>query len=111
MIRSHSVASGPHYVELNWIHPKFQPERYQLKYVCTSKPTCTPSHDTNNYVMAKARNLSSDTTSVTIPNLRQSSICLLFLLAVYNPASIDSGITILGTTSDEDTMKINSGFG
>ena len=44
MIRSHFVGSGPDYVQLNWTHPKFQPERYQLKYVCTMKPTYMPSH-------------------------------------------------------------------
>ena len=111
MIRSHSVASGPDYVNLNWSRPNFQPERYQLMHVCTLKPTCTPGHGLNNYVMTKTQNLTPNTSSVTIPNLRPSSICILFLLAVYNPASIDSGITILGKTLDEDTRKTNSGMG
>ena len=107
MIDAHSVTSGPHYVELNWCRPKFQPERYQLNYVCTMKPTCTPGHAENNYVMIKIQNLSSDSTSITIPDIRSSSICMLILLAVYNPASIDSGIAITGTTLHEDPRKIN----
>ena len=110
MIRSHSVVPGRDYVEHMWTHPNFRPQKYQLKYVCTLKPTCTSSHDRSNYIMTETQILSSDTTSVTIPNLRPSSICMLFLLAVYNPASIDSGITILGMTLDEDTGMINSGL-
>ena len=111
MIYSHSIASGPDYVQLKWSRPNFQPERYQLMHVCTLKPTCTPGHGINNYVMTKMQNLTSNTTSVTIPNLRPSSICILFLSAVYNLASIDSGITTLGTTLDEDRRKTNSGMG
>ena len=110
MIPSHSVAFGQDYVMLNWTHPRFQPEKYQLNYVCTMKPTCIPSQETNHSFITKTQNLSSDTTSVTIPDIRPSSICMLFLLAVYNPASIDSGITITGTTVDEHAMNVNSGL-
>ena len=109
MIRDHSVAPGPHYIELNWCLPKFRPERYQLQYVCTMKPTCTRDYAENNYVITKAQNLSSDSTSVTISDIRSSSICMLILLAVYNPASIDTGIAITGTTLDEDPRKISPG--
>ena len=110
MIGSHSVSSGLDYVKLNWTHPMFQPETYQLKYVCTLKPKCTPDHDTNNYIMAKTENISVDTTFVTISNLHPSSNCLLFLLARYNPASLDTGIAIFGTTLDEDARGISSGL-
>ena len=109
MIRSHSVASGPDYVKLNWTRPKFGPERYQLKYVCTIKPTYTPSNDTINYVTTKTQNLTSDTTSFTISDLRRSSVCILILLAVYNLASSDTGIAITGATVDEGASKTNSG--
>ena len=109
MIHAHSVASGSDYVELNWTRPNFQPERYQLKYVCTSKPMCTFSDDINNYIRTQAQNLSSDTTFFTILNLRPCSICMLFLLAVYNPASIDSGLAITGSTLDRDVRNVSSG--
>ena len=101
MISSHSIASGSDYVKVNWTHLQFPPERYQLKYVCSVKTACTPSHDTSHYVVAKAQNISLDTTSVTISNLCPCSSCMLILLAVYNPASIDTGIMITGTTLDE----------
>ena len=110
MIHSHSVASGQDYVKLNWTHPKFQPERYHLKHVCTMMPTCTPRNDTNQYITTRTQNLSSDTTSVTVSDLRPSSICMLILLAVYNPASIDSGIAITGSTLDEHAREINPGL-
>ena len=107
MIRNHSLASGMDYVELNWTHPKFLPERYQLKYMCTMKPTCAPNHNINQSVMTNVQSLSSNTTSVRVIDLRRSSICMLFLLAVYNPASIDSGIWVFGTTLSEDASKRN----
>lgn len=110
MIRSHSIASGADFVKLNWAHPQFQPERYQVNYVCTRKPACTPTNDANQYITTKTTNLSSDTNSVTIPNLRPSTICMLFLLAVYNPASIDAGIAITGGTLDENEREISPGW-
>ena len=109
MIHSHSVASGPDTIELYWSQPKFPPERYQLMYVCTIKPSCMLSHDANHFVMTKTLNLSSDTTYVTISDLHPSSNCILILLAVYNPASIDSGIAIAGSTLDGDAKYIKSG--
>ena len=109
MISSRSVVFGPDYVTLNWPHPKFPPEMYQLNYVFTMKPTCMSNHETNNDMMIITQILCSDTTSVTIPNPCRSSNCMLNLLAVYNPASIDTGIVITGTTIYEDTKMIKSG--
>ena len=106
MIHTHPLVSGSNYVELNWTRPKFLPKGYQLMYFCTMKPTSTPNYDMNNSVTANAHNLSSDTTFVRICDLLPGSICTLFLLAEYNPASIDLGIVITGTTLDEDTSKI-----
>ena len=112
MILSHSVASGPDYVKLNWTSPKYGPEMYmyQLKYVCTLKPIYMPSNDTVNYVTTRTQTLSSDITSFSISDLNPRSICILILLTVYNPASIDTGIAITGATLDEDTRKTNSGL-
>ena len=110
MISSHFVDSGPDYVKLNWTQPKFLPERYQVTYVCILKPTCTPSPNTSRYIVTRTQNLSSDTTSITVSNLHQRSTCMLILLAVYNPASIDTGIAIAGATLDEDAREIYSGL-
>ena len=104
------MAPGRDYVKVNWTHPKYEPDRYQIKYVCTMKPKYTLSSDTLNYVTTNMQNLSSDTTSFTIFDLRPSSICVLILLAVYNPASIDTGIAIKGATLDEVASKTNSGL-
>ena len=109
MIRSHSVSSGPDYIKLKWTSPKYRPERYQLQFVCTTKPTYTLSNDTMNNVTTKTHTLISDTTSFTISALRRS-ICILILVAVYNPASIDKGIVISGATVDEDTSKTKPGL-
>ena len=100
MIQAHLIANGSDYVELYWNHPKFLPESYKLKYMCALNDPCISSSEDaeNSYLMSNIRNLSSDTTSVRISDLRPSSFCTLVLLAVYNPASIDSGIVITGTT-------------
>ena len=73
------------------------------------KPTYKPSNDRMNYVTTTTETLSSDTTSFTISDLRRGSICILILLAVYNPANIDTGIAITGATLDQDTSKRKSG--
>ena len=105
MIRSHFVGSGLDFVEVNWTRPKHLPERYQLSYLCTAKPPCTLKKDRSNYETRRMRNLSSDCNSVKIPDLRPNSICILILLAVYNPASIDAGLAILGAVLDEDARN------
>ena len=108
MIQACSLATGLDYIELSWTHPRFLPESYQLKYMCTLK--VTSKYNKKNYIQEKTRKLNSDTSSVRIPDLHPSSICTLILVAVYNPASIDSGITITGTTLDEHSSKRNSGL-
>ena len=100
MIPSHSVTSGTNYIKLKWTLPRFQPERYQLIYVCTMKSTSAPSQETNHSIITKTQNLTSSTTLFKLFGLRPSSICILTLLAVYNPASIDKGISITRTTLD-----------
>ena len=102
MILSHSIDSGKDFVELRWI-PRFEPERYQLKYVCAPKPTRMPNRDNDYYVITNTRHLNSSTTSSRVSNLPLDSICMFFLLAAYNPASIDTGIAITGTTLDQRT--------
>ena len=109
MIDSHSVVSGKDHIMLKWRRPRFQPERYQLTYKCTMNTTSKPSQDTNHSINAKTQNVSSNITSFTISGLLPSSIYLLILLAVYNPASIDTGIAITATTLSA-TWKIYTGL-
>ena len=111
MVRPHTFVSGLDYVRLNWTRPKFPPEQYQFSFVCTRNPTCAPIQDMDNSILGNMQFLSSDTTFVRISGLGPSSSCTLFLLAVYNPASIDSGISITGMTLHEDTRKRNPCLG
>lgn len=105
MIHTPSFASGLDYVELNWTRPRFRPEDYQLKYVCTVKRTSTQMGKKKQSNMENATNLGSGATSFRISELRPNSVCIVFMLAVYNPASIDSGIAVTGMTSGGDTRK------
>ena len=109
MICNHSLATGSDYIKLKWTRPKFLPEMYLLRvqYGSTLKPRCMFKKDKNKYSKTNAQCLASDTTSVTIYDLRPKSVCALLLLAVYNPASIDLGIVITGTTLNEGTSKRN----
>ena len=106
MIRTRSLSSGLDYLKLNWTHPTFLPERYELMYVCTMRAKSIPFLKMNNSIIINSQNLSSDTTSVYISDLHPISICTIFLLAVYNPASLDSGMWIIGRTLDEAKSKI-----
>ena len=108
MIRHYSVSTGSNYVELKWTYPMFLPERYQMKYMCGMKlkATSTPNLDMKIHLVKSAQSLSRDTTSVRLSDLRPGSICVLILVAVYNPASIDAGITIAGSTSKENFIII-----
>ena len=105
MIRDHLLASGSDYVQLIWTYPQFVPETYQVTYTCTMISRFTPTYDMKYNITSTTQYLSSDTTSFRISDLRPRSNCTLILLAVYNWASVDSGITITGTTIDEDTSK------
>ena len=110
MIHSVSPATGLHYLELNWNHPKFLPERYQLKFICTMKYIFKYKNDNENYTLEGTKSLTSNGTSARISNLRPGTVYKVSLLAVYNPASIDSGIAITRTTLNEYISKRNFGL-
>ena len=101
MIHVYSIATGLDFIELKWTNPKFSPERYQLKYMCAMKSTSKSKAGNINYFVNKTINLSSVTTSVIIFDLHPSSICTVILLAVYNPASMDTGIAFKRGTLGE----------
>ena len=103
MIHAYSLATGLDNIELNWTTPKFLPERYQLKYLCTMKGSTKYKAGKINYIVNKTKNLSSATTSIIISDLHPSELCRVILLAVYNPASNDLGIAFEGVTLGEHT--------
>ena len=107
MIHLHSLVTESNYVKLNWTRPKFLPEMYQLKFAVTMKPIYASIQETSDSVVTKTVNLSSEITSVKISSLLPRSICTMNLLAVFNPASIDSGLAITGTAVAAVTSKRN----
>ena len=113
MIRGYSLASGSDYYEINWNQPRFLPERYQVTcwYNCTMKATSGFKYGMKNYVIISQHYLSSVATSFRISNPHMRSSWMLILLAVYNQASIDSGIAIAKTSLAEDKCKKSSALG
>ena len=110
MIQACSLARGLDYLKLIWTNPKFLPERYQLKYMCVVTVTSMFKNVTENFILEETKNLSSVTTSTKISGLLPNITCTLKLLAVYNPAGIDSGIALTGATLHDHASKRNSGL-
>lgn len=71
---------------VEWEIPKFLPSWYQLKGWC-SYDACRNARYT-----LPVQKLSSEKSSATVP-VRPGSHCQITLIAVYNTASIDQGIT------------------
>ena len=111
MIHIYPLATGLDYIKMNWTNPRFSPERYQLKYLCTMKGISKYQAGQIIYIVNMTKNLSSTTTSVIISDLYPSRICTVILLAVYNPASNDKGIAFEGVTLGEHTSPWKSNFG
>ena len=74
-----------------WTRPEFQPYLYKQKTSC--KLLC----DHRTYYLNEAL-LNGAETMTTLHALRPGSVCLIKHKAVYNPASIDSGITLTAHT-------------
>ena len=106
MIHTCSFSSGMDYVELEWTRPKFPPQSYTVTYLCSEMNM--PHSSRTAYVHTMTQQLSSEIHSIRIFDLRPSSICTVNLVAVYNPASIDSGIVLNVTTLAEDGSKKGS---
>ena len=107
MIPTHSLTriSGSDFVELIWTSPQYQPERYSMNYLCIILKGSFPNCSIADFVSARMRNLSSDSTSIRIRDLHSNTICVLNLVALFNPASIDPGIVIALKTLAENACK------
>ena len=76
-----------------WNSPQYHPEKYELTCLCFANPTCSAESCSERIVVnTKILNLSSDSTSVRLLGFRTYRVCVLKLVAIFNPASIDSGI-------------------
>ena len=113
MIYHYSFTCEWDYLEINWTQPRFLPEWYQVthKYTCTVNAASVFNYEMESYVITNQHYLSSGTTSFRLSNLCVRSAWTLILKAVYNPASIDSGIMITGPTFTKTTSKRNSALG
>ena len=89
MISGYNIESGMHFVRITWHCPKYEPERYKLAVSCEQ-------HGIIGYQVDIT--LDPPCTSAEVTGLRSESICTINIVAIYNPASIDAGITINATT-------------
>ena len=88
MIQNFTYLPGLQHIELSWNRPAYDSIMYVLYYSCHS-------HDgIHHYVDYKVAIENSSSTSATVSGLLLESICIVTLFAVYNPASVDRGLTI-----------------
>ena len=95
MIQNYSCSPGVYYVRLTWNKPIYIPEMYLLYYSCISSTGVY--YCLNNKLEIR----DSAATSVTVYELDPEMICFMTIFAVYNPASIDLGLTITTETLPE----------
>ena len=91
MVSFDSVSKGTNKIQIFWTIPKYFPYWYQQTTSC--RLLC----DQENYYLTEREIESSKSSSVAY-DLRPASVCLIKLVAVYNPASIDPGIQLLVRT-------------
>ena len=99
MIRNWTYSSGLSYVKLTWNHPDYDPERYELHY------SCRLQSEQYYYISSRMNSQKSTSTFARVSGLLPGSHCLLTLVAVYNPASIDPGVTVVTKTLESSTAK------
>ena len=99
MIQNWTCSSGEDYVNLMWNCPDYDPERYELYY------SCKLQSDPYYYISSKLNSKNSTSTFARVSELLPGSLCLLTLVAVYNPASIDPGLTVVTKTLQSSTAK------
>ena len=89
MIKLEPAVCGSDFVHLKWKIPKYLPDRYRLRY------SCKLSMQVNHYIQATIENIMCNSIGLKISGLNPQSTCVLTVFAIYNPASIDSGITVI----------------
>ena len=86
MVKSISAKADADFIRIKWSAPKFLPDSYQVDVTCRLMPNETE------YILVNL-NARPFATMLTIDKLFPGSLCVFTLLAIYNPASIDDGIT------------------
>ena len=95
MVKNVKTLSGFDYVILKWNSPKYKPVRYEVEL------SCKFSVDEQKNIHIFRETLNSEDTDFEVRYLPLGVVCSLTLLAVYNPVSIDSGITVIAKTLAE----------
>ena len=94
MIKGVTSASGKDYIRLTWIKPKYNPNRYKVRAVCTLWYARRPY--ASKQLLAKG-----DINAIKVESLSPASTCELTLFARYNLASQDDGVNIIVETKPE----------
>ena len=92
MIPDYNLESSMHFVRITWQFPKYKPQMYKLSASC--KQTGVGKYQIS-------ITLDSSSTSAEVTGLHPRSVCSINIIAIYNPASIDPGITISATTEGD----------
>ena len=98
MVRFDKVNKGKDFIKVFWTAPMYLPYWYEqttsCRYLCR--------HET--YFLKEVRIDLLHTSSLTY-DLHPGSVCLMKLIAFYNPASIDPGIMLLSHTLYESKLN------
>ena len=92
MIQNLTSYSSVDYIQTMWKRPNYMPEHYELYYMCKLQ------NADSFYITSKLKNLNSATTIARVSDLFPKSVCYITLFAVYNPASLDPGLTLITHT-------------
>ena len=86
MVKNLSATTGMDYIDIMWLPAKFLPTSYKIEVTCEL---------TLNGMRYKHETYKADplNTNLCIKDLQPRSMCVYIFFAVYNPASIDDGIT------------------
>ena len=91
--------SATTFIKITWLAPAFVPYRYRQHTVCHMW------YDSQNIYLDQRIILPRNARESTVNNLIPSSPCTITLRAVYNRASIDSGVKInVSTLGDSEFM-------
>ena len=86
MIKNVSATAGANFIEIVWSTPKLLPMSYQVNVICRLL------YNDIEYKRVEFEAMPLDRV-LTLPSLLPGSHCVFTLHAIYNPASIDNGIT------------------
>ena len=101
MIHYLSITTTTDTVTVRWNKPEFLPESYHRTI------SCKHANEKNAYLQ-ESINISSTKTEDIIPNLRPGSHCELRFFAVYNPASLDDGLSYMINTKEQGEKHMHA---